>query len=67
MAVNPQKQAAKERTKKPLELQDYIASLLFLDPASGSGNFLTETYISEPEIVSRLFDMYAKLTQEAGT
>ena len=25
------------------------------------------TDLSEPEIVSRLFDMYARLTQEAGT
>lgn len=28
------------------ELQDKMASLKFLDPAAGSGNFLTETYIS---------------------
>ena len=37
-----------ERTKKPkLEaFQDKLASLSWLDPACGSGNFLTETYIS---------------------
>ena len=37
-----------ERTrKKKLEaFQDRLASLCFLDPACGSGNFLTETYIS---------------------
>ena len=37
---------SKSQRKALLELQDYIASLLFLDPASGSGNFLTETYTS---------------------
>ena len=37
-----------EKTKisKLKELQNKIASLTFLDPACGSGNFLTETYIS---------------------
>lgn len=41
------------------ELQDKIASLKFLDPAAGSGNFLTETYISlrrlENEILKELY------------
>ena len=31
--------------KKLKALQDEIAALMFLDPASGSGNFLTETFI----------------------
>ena len=31
--------------KKLRALQDEIAALMFLDPASGSGNFLTETFI----------------------
>lgn len=37
-----------ERTqmRKLREFQKKIASLVFLDPACGSGNFLTETYIS---------------------
>ena len=37
-----------EKTKisKLKEFQNKIASLTFLDPACGSGNFLTETYIS---------------------
>ena len=34
----------KQRTAL-LALQDEIAALIFLDPASGSGNFLTETFI----------------------
>lgn len=36
----------KNRDKKLAEFQDKIANLNFLDPACGSGNFLTETYIS---------------------
>ena len=28
------------------KFQDKLASLTFLDPACGSGNFLTETYLS---------------------
>jgi hypothetical protein len=36
----------KTRVKKLHEFQDKLASLKFLDPACGSGNFLTETYIS---------------------
>ena len=36
----------KNRDKKFEELQNKIANLNFLDPACGSGNFLTETYIS---------------------
>ena len=34
------------RNKKLFAFQDKIASLNFLDPACGSGNFLTETYLS---------------------
>ncbi len=36
----------KKRRKMLAEFQDKIASLTFLDPACGSGNFLTETYLS---------------------
>ena len=49
----------KTRDKKLIEFQDKIAGLNFLDPACGSGNFLTETYISlrklENEILYELF------------
>jgi len=38
--------SAKTREKKINEYRDKLASLTFLDPACGSGNFLTETYIS---------------------
>ena len=36
----------KTRTVKLEAFRDKLASLTFLDPACGSGNFLTETYIS---------------------
>ena len=36
----------KTRQKKLDAYQDKLASLTFLDPACGSGNFLTETYLS---------------------
>ena len=36
----------RQRQKKLDAYQDRLASLTFLDPACGSGNFLTETYLS---------------------
>ena len=49
----------KTREKKLHEMQDKLASLTFLDPAAGSGNFLTESYLSirklENEIIAELF------------
>ncbi len=36
----------KQRIQQLTQFQDKLASLKFLDPACGSGNFLTETYIS---------------------
>ena len=36
----------KQRVKQLDVLQEKLASLTFLDPACGSGNFLTETYLS---------------------
>ena len=40
------KKSGKEKTKKLEDFRDKLANLKFLDPACGSGNFLTETYIS---------------------
>ncbi len=37
---------AKTRNSQLEEFRDKLASLKFLDPACGSGNFLTETYLS---------------------
>ena len=54
------KEIAVERTKKAKlnAFQEKLARLKFLDPACGSGNFLTETYISmrrlENEIIYEL-------------
>lgn len=36
----------KDRIRRLLDLQTYMASLTFLDPAAGSGNFLTESFLS---------------------
>ena len=38
--------AKKTRENKLKEFQDKLASLTFFDPACGSGNFLTETFLS---------------------
>lgn len=49
----------KTRQRRLKGLQDKLASISFLDPAAGSGNFLTETYISlrriENEIIKELY------------
>lgn len=49
----------KNRDKKLSDFQSKISSLNFLDPACGSGNFLTETYISlrklENEVLHELY------------
>ena len=37
---------AKTRNQKLEDFRDKIANLTFMDPACGSGNFLTETYLS---------------------
>lgn len=50
----------KKRVGALLALQDKIAGLRFFDPACGSGNFLTETYLSlrrlENEILSIVYN-----------
>lgn len=50
----------KTRNARLRAFQDKLAGLSFLDPACGSGNFLTETYLSlrriENEIISMLND-----------
>lgn len=44
------------REKKLFEFQEKLAGLNFLDPACGSGNFLTETYISLRRLENRILD-----------
>ena len=50
----------KQRQKRLREFQDHLASLTFLDPACGSGNFLTETYLSlrhlENHVIRALYE-----------
>ena len=47
--------AATPAARRALDaLQDELASLTFLDPACGSGNFLTETYLSLRRLENRL-------------
>ena len=50
----------KNRDQKLLEFQEKLASLMFLDPACGSGNFLTEAFLSlrrlENKVISSLFN-----------
>ena len=59
------KKSARNRRKNLLALQDKIAALKFLDPACGSGNFLTETYIClrrlENEILKELLGTQIQL------
>ncbi|MBQ5497415.1 MAG: class I SAM-dependent DNA methyltransferase, partial [Acetobacter sp.] len=55
---------SKERKKKLFALQDDLARAKFFDPAAGSGNFLTESYISirhlENDIVRELYNIKEK-------
>ena len=45
---------ATRRRRRLLDYQERLASLTFLDPACGSGNFLTETYLSLRRLENRL-------------
>ncbi len=56
---NAVKSSTRNKNKKLLQLQDKISQLKFFDPACGSGNFLTETFLSlrrlENDILKELF------------
>lgn len=51
----------KVRLRKLHEFQDKLASLIFFDPACGSGNFLTESYICirrlENEVIKAIYSI----------
>ena len=47
----------KNRDDKLKTFQDKISNLKFLDPAAGSGNFLTETYIALREIENEIIKL----------
>lgn len=53
----------KKRKQKLNDFHVKLASLTFLDPACGSGNFLTETYLS----LRRLENEVIKMLSEPGT
>ena len=50
-----QKSTVEQRAK---QFQTKLASLTFFDPACGSGNFLTETYISLPRLENEAIKLY---------
>ncbi len=56
--VGEARQPQKARDAKLVEFQNKLGKLTFLDPACGSGNFLTETYLSlrrlENKVISAL-------------
>lgn len=49
----------KRRKQKLIEFQNKLASLTFLDPACGSGNFLTETYLSLRRLENEVIELLA--------
>ena len=53
-----------EKKEKLRVFQDKIASLTFLDPACGSGNFLTETFISLRKLENKI--LLALYTENAS-
>ena len=59
------KQSARNRKKNLLAFQDKLATLKIFDPACGSGNFLTESYLSlrrlENEVLKELFGSQIQL------
>lgn len=57
----------KERRKQLLKYQEKIASLRFLDPACGSGNFLTETYLSLRNLENRMLESYYEGQSQVAT
>ena len=63
--INMIKNTARNRKKNLLAFQDKLASLKIFDPACGSGNFLTESYLSlrrlENEILKELFGSQIQL------
>lgn len=57
----------KEKNKKLINYQNKLASLKFFDPACGSGNFLTETYLSLRKLENRMLEAYYQGQSQLGT
>jgi len=53
-------QVWKTKEKKLEAFQDKLASLSFMDPAAGSGNFLTETYTSLRKIENEVIKLLSR-------
>lgn len=51
----------KDRKRKLLDFQNKISNLTFLDPACGSGNFLTESYRSLRELENEIIKELIKI------
>lgn len=47
----------KRRKQKLLEFHDKISNLVFFDPAAGSGNFLTETFIQLRKLENKILEI----------
>lgn len=58
----------KTRNRRLDAFQDKLASLKFLDPAAGSGNFLTETYLSlrrlENEVIKLQYGIQIRMSPD---
>lgn len=52
--------AKSKRDKALMEYQEKLSGLTFLDPACGSGNFLTETYLSIRRLENRALEAMGK-------
>lgn len=58
--------APKVRRSRLLAFQDKLASLSFLDPACGSGNFLTETYLSLRHLENEVLEVVCNGDRSLG-
>lgn len=54
------------KKQKLLEFRDKLSKLKFLDPACGSGNFLTESYLSIRRLENRLIAAYTQSQIQFG-
>ena len=57
---------AKTRKTALMAFQDKLASLTFLDPACGSGNFLTETYLSLRRLENQVLEILLEGNRTLG-
>ena len=57
---------ARTQERRLREFQNKLASLTFLDPAAGSGNFLTETYLSLRRLENEVLSMLSKGQRSFG-